>query len=179
MRITGGQLAGRIFVPPADHWPTRPTTDIAREALFNILSNFLDYEHIRMLDLFGGSGAHSYEMASRGCADIVYVDKFGPCIKFVNNMVKEFKLENSITLIQSDYERFIKSKPKPFGYIFAGPPYNLTSLGRIPELILSSNCLLPDGLFILEHNPDHSFLDHTCFWQVRKYGQTNFSFFKP
>ena len=109
MRITGGFLKGRTFYPPADQWPTRPTTDIAREALFNILSNFLDFENTTMLDLFGGSGAHSYEMISRGCTKIVYVDNFTPCLKFVREISKDFKLENEMQLVLSDYEKFIKS----------------------------------------------------------------------
>jgi 16S rRNA (guanine966-N2)-methyltransferase len=118
MRITGGILAGRIFNPPASHWPTRPTTDIAREALFNILSNFMDFDRTRMLDLFGGSGAHSYEMASRGCVDITYVDKFPPCLNFVNKMIKEFDLGTVITTVLSDYERFILKNDLEFNYTF-------------------------------------------------------------
>lgn len=85
MRITGGFLKGRTFYPPAGKWPTRPTTDIAREGLFNILTNMLDFEAIAMLDLFGGTGAHGYEMISRGCQNVVYVDKFMPCLNFVKN----------------------------------------------------------------------------------------------
>ncbi len=178
MRITGGFLKGRTFYPPADQWPTRPTTDIAREALFNILSNFLDFENTTMLDLFGGSGAHSYEMISRGCTKIVYVDNFTPCLKFVREISKDFKLENEMQLVLSDYEKFIKSTKEKFDYIFAGPPYQLKNLGDIPDLIMQENLLSEDGFMVLEHNPSHSFLTHPNHWQSRNYGQTFFSFFK-
>jgi 16S rRNA (guanine(966)-N(2))-methyltransferase RsmD len=179
MRLTGGYLKGRTFYPPADKWPTRPTTDIAREALFNILSNFIDYDGIRMLDIFGGSGAHSYEMISRGCNDVVYVDHFAPCIQFVKKTVVEFIIQDKIKIVLSDYEKFLLMGTKPFNYIFAGPPYPLKNLDQIPEKIFKSNLLASDGFFVLEHNQEYTFIDRPGFWQVRNYGQTHFSFFKP
>lgn len=178
MRITGGFLRGRTFYPPADQWPTRPTTDIAREALFNILSNLLDFENTTMLDLFGGSGAHCYEMISRGCPKAVYIDKFAPCLKFVRKTIQEFKIEDKINVILSDYEKYVQTSVETFDYIFAGPPYQLKKLDEIPDLILNSQILNPEGLLVLEHNPDHSFTEHPNYWQSRNYGQTFFSFFK-
>jgi 16S rRNA (guanine966-N2)-methyltransferase len=178
MRITGGFLRGRTFYPPADKWPTRPTTDIAREALFNILSNILDFENTEMLDLFGGSGAHSYEFISRGCNKVVYVDKFAPCLKFVKTTVKEFGIEDKIILVLSDYEKFVKYTTETFDYIFAGPPYGLEKLGKIPDLIVEQKLLKEEGFMVLEHNPNHSFTGHPNYWQSRNYGQTYFSFFR-
>lgn len=178
MRITGGFLKGRTFYPPANQWPTRPTTDVAREALFNILSNFMDYENTIMLDLFGGSGAHSYEMISRGCMTVKYVDKFAPCLKFVRSIAKEFNIENNLHLVLSDYEKFIKSTTDTYDYIFAGPPYQLTNIINIPDLVIQSKCFNINGLLVLEHNPTHSFSKHPNYWQSRNYGQTYFSFFK-
>ena len=178
MRITGGILKGRTFYPSANQWPTRPTTDIAREALFNILSNFLDFEHTAMLDLFGGSGAHSYEMISRGCTNVVYVDNFAPCLKFVKALIKEYQIETKIQVILSDYEKYITSTAASFDYIFAGPPYQLKNLALIPNLLIETKILTNNGFIVLEHNPAHSFNSHPHYWQSRNYGQTYFSFFK-
>jgi 16S rRNA (guanine(966)-N(2))-methyltransferase RsmD len=178
MRITGGFLKGRTFFPPADHWPTRPTTDISREALFNILSNFLDFEQTIMLDLFGGSGAHGYEMISRGCQQVIYVDKFAPCLKFVKATIKEFEIENEMKLVLSDFEKFINSTELIFDYIFAGPPYQLKNLKDIPDIIFRAGRLSETGFLVLEHNPNYTFTSHPKYWQSRNYGQTYFSFFK-
>ena len=131
-----------------------------------------------MLDLFGGSGAHCYEMISRGCTKLIYVDKFAPCLKFVKQVIIEFKIEDKIQLVLSDYEKFIKSTPESFNYVFAGPPYQLQNLASIPELIIQAKLINTDGILVLEHNPDYSFINHPNFWQSRNYGQTYFSFFK-
>jgi 16S rRNA (guanine(966)-N(2))-methyltransferase RsmD len=178
MRISGGQLKGRIFSPPADKWPTRPTTDISREALFNILTNWINFEEIIMLDLFGGSGAHSYEFASRGCKRIDYVDKFKPCCSFVQKQSKLLHIEHIINVINADYEYYIKNILITYDYIFAGPPYEMQGLQLIPDKILEGGILSPNGLFVLEHNPDHNFENHPNFMQKRNYGQTIFSFFR-
>ena len=179
MRISGGFLKGRTFYPPADKWPTRPTTDIAREGLFNILSNTLNYSHIKALDLFRGSGAHSYELISRGCTDVTYVDKFKPCLRYVEKTLMEFNIREYVHLIQSDYLDYIKSTSEQFDYIFAGPPYPLERLNLIPNEIFNSKLLKIEGLFVLEHNPDHEFSSNPFYWKSRNYGQTFFSFFKP
>ncbi len=179
MRISGGILKGRTFYPPADKWPTRPTTDIAREGLFNMLANSLDFETLKALDLFGGSGAHTYELISRGCKDVTYVDKFKPCIQFVEKTLKEFKIRDFVQVIQSDYLVFINSTGLQFDYIFAGPPYKLENLDLIPNAIFDKGLLLPTGLCVVEHNPEHDFSLHPLYWKSRNYGQTFFSFFKP
>ncbi len=179
MRIIGGKFGGRRFYPPADKWPTRPTTDYAKEALFNILQNRFEFENVRFLDLFGGTGSHSIEMISRGCRDVTYVDKFRGCVKFIQQMSRELKVEESITIVNDDVFRFCR-RPGigQFDYIFAGPPYPLPNLNDIPDLIFDNDLLAEGGLFILEHNQTRSFENHVAFTEIRKYGQCHFSLFK-
>lgn len=177
MRIIGGKFKGRRFNPPADKWPTRPTTDFAKEALFNILNNRIDFESVKMLDLFGGTGNHCYEFISRGCIDATYVDKFPGCVQFVRQTAQQLGIESSLKIFQMDVFRFIEFAKEQYDYIFAGPPYALPTIDIIPNLIFEKKLLLPEGLFVLEHNPHHEFMDHPNLVDVRNYGQTYFSFF--
>ncbi len=180
MRIIGGKFKGRRFDPPADNWPTRPTMDQAKEALFNILNNTLDFEDSRVLDLFGGTGSHSYEFISRGCEDVTYVDKFPQAVRFVRQTAQKLGIDDSqLKIFQMDVFRFIENATGQWDYIFAGPPYALPTIDTLPDLILEKNLLLPDGLFVMEHNPHHDFLNHPNLSDVRNYGKTIFSFFKP
>ena len=178
MRIIAGELKGRRLDPPAKSWPTRPTTDFAREGLFNILHNREDFEAMHALDLFGGSGSHSFELISRGCEDVTYVDNFKGCIEFVKLKAREWKIEDKIQIVQDDVLKFINRGNQSFNYIFAGPPYPLKELGQIPALIFDHNVLSRDGLFILEHNFKYDFAKFKHFKEMRKYGSTLFSFFK-
>jgi 16S rRNA (guanine(966)-N(2))-methyltransferase RsmD len=178
MRIIAGKFKGRRFDPPADNWPTRPTTDYAKEGLFNILTNRLDFETLRVLDLFGGTGSHSYEFISRGCNDVTYVDKFPAAVQFVRKTAKTLGIEEQLTIFQMDVFRFIENARSQYDYIFAGPPYALPTIDIIPNLIFEKNLLAPDGLFVLEHNPNHDFLSHPHLVEVRNYGKTIFSFFQ-
>lgn len=178
MRIIGGSLKGRRFDPPADHWPTRPTTDFAKEGLFNILNNLLDFEDIVALDLFGGTGSHSYELISRGCHSVTYVDQFAPAHNFVKQTAIKLNIAEHLILVKSDVQKYIQRKPGTFDYIFAGPPYPLPWLPKIPDFIFEYQLLNPEGLFVLEHNPHHNFTKHPFFSDVRSYGQTFFSFFR-
>jgi 16S rRNA (guanine(966)-N(2))-methyltransferase RsmD len=178
MRIIGGTFKGRKFIPPAKKWPTRPTTDFAKEGLFNILNNRLNFEDTIMLDLFGGTGNHSYEFISRGCMDVTYVDKFPGCVAFVAKTAQEMKIEDKIKIVKSDVFKFLQSNIRQYDYIFAGPPYPLTNLNSIPNEIFKYEALLPDGLFVLEHNPNHDFKKHVRYVEERNYGTTIFSFFK-
>ena len=177
MRIISGQFKGRRFYPPADKWPTRPTTDFAKEGLFNILQNTLDIESLKVLDLFGGTGNHSYEFISRGCRDVTYVDKFGGCLAFVRKLAKELAIEDRLRIVRSDVFKFIERAPARYDYIFAGPPYGMPRLDDLPDLILAKPLLLPGGQLVLEHNPNHDFKDHPKLVDVRHYGKTIFSFF--
>ncbi len=178
MRIIGGKFKGRRFDPPADHWPTRPTMDAAKEALFNILNNQLDFESVKMLDLFGGSGSHCYEFVSRGCEDVTYVDKFAPAVQFVRKTVEKLQIGPFVKIFQMDVFRFIDHSTTQYDYIFADPPYGMPALDTLPDLVFEKNMLLPDGIFVLEHNPHNDFLEHPHLTDVRKYGKTLLSFFK-
>ncbi len=179
MRIIGGKFKGRRFEPPAAHWPTRPTTDFAREALFNILTHRIDFEAVKMLDLFGGTGSHCYEFISRGCTDATYVDKFPGCVRFVRHMAAQLGIEAYLRIYQMDVFRFIEFAAEQYDYIFAGPPYALPALETLPERIFQANLLKPGGLFVLEHNPQRDFSGRPHLIEVRHYGQTYFSFFAP
>lgn len=178
MRIIGGKFKGRRFTPPAKNWPTRPTTDYAKEGLFNILNNSLDFSEEKMLDLFGGTGNHCYEFISRGCTDVTYVDQHGPAVAFVNKISKELGIEENIRIVKSDVFKFIKRTPEKYDYIFAGPPYPLPILDTIPDVIFKHQILRPGGWLVLEHNPDHNFEKHPRFFQSRNYGTTIFAFFE-
>jgi 16S rRNA (guanine966-N2)-methyltransferase len=178
MRIISGKFGGRKFYPPADKWPTRPTTDISKEGLFNVLNNRLEWEEVKMLDLFGGTGNHCYEFISRGCTDATYVDQFMGCIKFVQEVSEKLKIEKELKIVRSDVFRFIASTKEQFDYIFAGPPYPLDNIPEIPDLIFEKNLLRQDGLFVLETNAEHKFEQHPHFTQLKKYGTTLFWFFE-
>lgn len=179
MRIIGGDFKGRRFTPPAKNWPTRPTTDYAREGLFNILVNRIDFSSVKMLDLFGGTGSHCYEFLSRGCRDVTYVDKFRACVRFVQQMRKELEMEDALRILKMDVFRFIRATDEQFDYIFAGPPYPLPNIPDIPDLIFEKSLLTSSGLLVLEHNPAHDFSEHPQFRELRSYGTTLFSFFQP
>ena len=178
MRIIGGEFKGRRFNPPAKKWPTRPTTDFAKEGLFNILENRIVWDETSMLDLFGGTGNHCFEFISRGCRDCTYVDKFPGCVAFVKKTVEELGIKEYIKIFRSDVFKFMGSTNQKYDYIFAGPPYGLKTLDKIPGLILSHGLLNEGGLFVLEHNPNHNFENNAGFVQSRNYGTTIFSFFQ-
>lgn len=177
MRIIGGRFKGRRFNPPADKWPTRPTTDFSKEALFNILVNRFDCETVKVLDLFAGTGSHSYEWISRGCTDVTCVDKFGGCIRFIQKMRSELGIEDELKVVRADVFAFIQQTGETYDYIFAGPPYPLKTIPDIPNLIFQNALLRESGLFVLEHNAAHDFSNHPQFEQLRTYGGTYFSFF--
>ncbi len=177
MRIISGFLGGRKLLPPANKWPTRPTTDFAREGLFNILQNRIDFSSSIMLDLFGGTGSHSFEFISRGCRNATYVDQFKGCVDFVSKTAREWNVEEFIRIVKNDVFRFISSTPQQYTYIFAGPPYPLKNLDEIPSKIFQYKILEPEGIFVLEHNPKHSFTKESHFLFARNYGTTIFSFF--
>jgi 16S rRNA (guanine(966)-N(2))-methyltransferase RsmD len=175
MRVIGGQWKGRRINIPSKSWPVRPTTDFAREALFNILDNRLNYEEASALDLFGGTGIHSIELASRGCRDITYVDRYKASIIFMRSFVKEWELP--IEVVQSDALTFVKQATRKWDYIFADPPYDMKGIEAFPSLILEPGILNPEGFFVLEHISTKSFTKTPGFKEARHYGQSVFSFF--
>jgi len=177
MRIIGGQFGGRRINPPHLS-PTRPTTDSAKEGLFNILENNFDLSEVVFLDLFGGTGCISYEMASRGCTDISTVEKHYECISFMKKTIAELDIP-FMKVVKNDVFKFIENCDRQFDLIFAGPPYPLKTLDTIPDKVLNKQLLKPGGWLILEHNPDHDFRQHPNFLKQRNYGTTIFALFTP
>jgi 16S rRNA (guanine966-N2)-methyltransferase len=175
MRIIGGKWKGRILHVPSKSWPVRPTTDFAREALFNILDNRLDYTHASALDLFGGTGVHSVELASRGCPDITYVDRYRQSTQFMQTLVREWELP--VRVVNSDVMKFITSAARQWDYIFADPPYEMKGIGEFPEQLLQADLLTSEGFFVLEHISTLNFSSVPGFKESRNYGQSVFSFF--
>jgi 16S rRNA (guanine966-N2)-methyltransferase len=176
MRIISGNLGGRRINPPAKMPYTRPTTDIAKEGLFNILQNQIDFEELKTLDLFGGTGSISYELASRGAADLTIVEKDPAMFSFIKKTSEELKLKN-FKVIKSEVFRFIEQCPENFDFIFAGPPYALETIDELPRKIFQKGLLKPSGMFVLEHTPRNHYDSFPFFRSARNYGTTIFSFF--
>ena len=177
MRIISGSLGGRRISPPSNMPYTRPTTDIAKEGLFNILQNNLDFEELKTLDLFGGTGSISYELASRGVNDLTIVEKDNQMFSFIKKTAADLKLEN-FKIIKSDVFKFIESCREKFDLIFAGPPYALTSIDELPKLIFEKELLNPGGWFILEHTPRNDYKTFPHYLREKNYGTTIFSIFE-
>lgn len=176
MRIISGYLGGRRIAPPANMPHTRPTTDIAKEGLFNILQNNLDIEGLKTLDLFGGTGSISYELASRGASDLTIIEKDAKMFEFIKKNLTSLQIENS-KVIKSDVFRFIDNCREQFDFIFAGPPYALTTIDELPKLVFEKQLLKPSGWFVLEHTPRNNYESFSYFKMQRNYGTTIFSFF--
>ena len=156
---------------------TRPTTDIAREGLFNILQNNLDFEDLKTLDLFGGTGSISYELASRGTKDLTIVEKDDKMFAFIKKTAAELKLEN-FKVVKSDVFRFIENCTEKFDFIFAGPPYALATIDELPKLIFEKELLNDGGWFILEHTPRNDYKTFPHYLREKNYGTTIFSIFE-
>ncbi len=176
MRIISGIYGGRKISPPAQMPHTRPTTDIAKEGLFNVLQNNLDINQLKVLDLFGGTGCISYELASRGAPDITIVEKDNHMYDFIKKTSGELELEN-FKLIKSDVFRFIDSTQDQYDFIFAGPPYALKNIDDLPLNIFEKKLLKPKGWFILEHTPRNDYKKFEYYKTERNYGTTIFSIF--
>lgn len=175
MRIIAGSLRGRRLNPPTT-LPVRPTTDMARESLFNILNNYVDYEECTVLDLFAGTGAVSLEFVSRGAKEVTSVDSSSQCIDFIKSAALQFKV-NNLRAVRSDVFDLLKRAYKKFDIVFADPPYALDNLSALPDLVFAANLLTDDGIFVLEHPREYQFEEHPHFWQHRYYGKVNFTFF--
>jgi 16S rRNA (guanine(966)-N(2))-methyltransferase RsmD len=178
MRIISGTLGGRRIHPPTNMPHTRPTTDIAKEGLFNILQNRIDFDGIKILDLFGGTGGISYELASRGATDLTIVEKDNAMFAFIKKNITDFKIENA-KLLKMDVFSYLNTCNEQFDFIFAGPPYALGSIDEIPKIIVEKNLIAEDGFFVLEHTPRNNYEKFKGFSFVRNYGTTLFSFFCP
>ncbi len=176
MRIISGIHGGRRISPPAKMPYTRPTTDIAKEGLFNILQNNLDIDKLKVLDLFGGTGCISYELASRGAPDITIVEKDNQMYDFIKKTSADLAFEN-FTVVKSDVFRFIETTQEQYDFIFAGPPYALTTIDDLPLKVFEKNLLNPNGWFVLEHMPRNDYKKFAYFKTERNYGTTIFSIF--
>jgi 16S rRNA (guanine(966)-N(2))-methyltransferase RsmD len=176
MRIISGIHGGRRISPPAKMPHTRPTTDIAKEGLFNIIQNNLDIENIRSLDLFGGTGCISYELASRGAPDLTIVEKDQNMYDFIKKTAASLAFDN-FKVVKSDVFNFIASCKEQYDFIFAGPPYALATIDDLPLRIFKNNLLNKGGWFILEHTPRNDYKKFDFYKTERNYGTTIFSIF--
>lgn len=176
MRIIGGELRGKSILPPAGY-SARPTTDFAKEGLFNTLTNELDFTEISLLDLFSGTGSISFEFASRGCTDIIAVEMNPANAAFVKKTAAGFKL-HSIQVIHHNVFDFIPLCKRKFDVIFADPPFSIEGLESIPEKIFFADIITTSGYLILEHPATYSFTSAPYFVKEKKYGNVHFSYFK-
>ena len=176
MRIIGGEHGGRKFNPPNNMPYTRPTTDIAKEGLFNVLQNNFDFEEIKTLDLFGGTGSISYELASRGVPDLTIVEKDNAMYEFIKKTSAALHIEN-LKAVKMDVFKFIQNCTDKFDFIFAGPPYALTAIDDLPKRIFEKQLLNKNGWFVLEHTPRNDYTAFPFYRSERNYGTTVFSTF--
>lgn len=176
MRIIGGRLKGRTIDLPS-HYPARPTTDFAREALFNILDNEYEFEGLKVLDLFGGTGAISYEFASRGAARVYCIEMNRSNAAFIRSEASRLGL-NNVTAVHDNVFDFLPLCRERFDIVFADPPYALEGLESIPDKVFAHDILHPERYFILEHGKEHSFTSHPFFVKEKVYGRVHFSFFE-
>ncbi|MBI3140033.1 MAG: RsmD family RNA methyltransferase [Sphingobacteriales bacterium] len=176
MRIIGGEHGGRKFNPPSNMPYTRPTTDIAKEGLFNVLQHNLDFEELKTLDLFGGTGSISYELASRGVPDLTIVEKDTAMYEFIKKTAAALRLEN-FKVVKMDVFKFMQQCTERFDFIFAGPPYALATIDDLPRLVFEKQLLRKDGWFVLEHTPRNDYKTYPFFKTERNYGTTVFSTF--
>ena len=176
MRIVGGEFGGRRFSPPAKI-PARPTTEVAKEGLFNTLSSMIDFDGIITLDIFGGTGSISYELASRGAKDLTIVERDLASIDFIKKTVQALAITDNFHIIRNDVFKFLKLCTRQFNFIFAGPPYALETIDDIPIIVFEKNLLLPAGIFVLEHTPRNDYQNHPNYLRMKNYGTTVFTFF--
>lgn len=175
MRIISGKLKGRSVLVPKN-FGGRPTTDFAREGLFNVLHNLIDLQGLRVLDLFAGTGAFGLECMSRGATSARFVELSPLHVKFIADNIRHFELKNAL-VTKGDVFKSISSIHEKFDLIFADPPFDLDALDKLPDMILKSDLLAEHGIFVLEHGRNQEFSQHPFFLQHRKYSNVHFSFF--
>ena len=176
MRIISGIHGGRRISPPANMPYTRPTTDIAKEGLFNILQNNIEFEKLKTLDLFGGTGCISFELASRGAADLVIVEKDNVMYAFIKKIADQLSIKN-LRVLKLDVFKYIENSTEKFDFIFAGPPYALANIDELPLMIFKKKLLNAGGWFVLEHTPRNDYKTFDFYRTERNYGTTIFSIF--
>ena len=177
MRIITGKYKGRHFDIPRS-FKARPTTDFAKENIFNVLIQYVDFDEATALDLFSGTGSITLELLSRGCQQVVSVELDRDHHRFICDCLAKLDGHNACLPLRGEVFRFIKSCKQQFDFIFADPPYALKELPTLPDLIFDKQLLKPDGLFVLEHGKDNDFAQHPHFVEHRQYGSVNFSLFR-
>lgn len=175
MRIIRGKYGRRRFDVPTNI-TARPTTDFARENIFNVLENMVDFEGLEALDLFAGTGAVSFEFLSRGCANVTCVEKSATQFNFIKK-VKEQLRDDNLIMVRGDVFRFVETAARKYDIIFADPPYDLPNFAEVPERIFSSKMLKDDTIVIIEHSKKYDFSHLPHFYEQRVYGSVNFSIF--
>lgn len=176
MRVISGIYRHRHFDVPRT-FSARPTTDFAKESLFNILANRIDLEDATALDLFAGTGSISIELVSRGCSHVVSVEKEPAHYNFICKVMQTVKTDKCLP-VKGDVFKYISNCSTQFDFIFADPPYQLENLAQIPDLVLDGGLLAPDGIFVLEHGKTNDFSGHPRFTDMKVYGSVHFSFFR-
>lgn len=175
MRIITGEYKGRHFDVPRS-FKARPTTDFAKENIFNVLNSYIDFEGKDALDLFSGTGSISLELVSRGCGHVVSVEQDRDHHSFIVQCLRKLGTDRCVPL-RADVFRFVKSCRRQFDFIFADPPYALKELPQIPQIIFSRGLLAEGGVFVLEHGKNYDFSSADHFVEHRAYGSVNFSVF--
>lgn len=175
MRIIRGKYGRRRFDVPTNI-SARPTTDFARENIFNVIENYIDLEGLDALDIFAGTGAVSFEFLSRGCRSVTSVEKAATQQKFITKVARELG-DTNLNLVRGDALRYISAAPRSFDVIFADPPYDMDGFADIPGAVLNSSLVKSGTLFIIEHNKTHDFSALPGFREHRAYGSVNFSIF--
>lgn len=176
MRVISGKYKGKRFAPPKK-FPSRPTTDFAKESLFNILNNSIDFENIHALDLFSGTGSIGIELISREAKSVTSVDIHATCVKHIHALKTELN-EKNWHIVKADVFEFLSNHTTSYDLIIADPPYDLKRVPELPNLIFKNNLLNQGGIFVLEHGREHSFENETHFTGERNYGGVHFSFFE-
>ena len=175
MRIIAGTLKGRRFSPPR-HFKGRPTTDFGREGLFNLLRSRIDLDGVEALDLFAGSGAVSYELASRSAVAVTAIEQDAGACRYIQQQARDFGLD-AIRVVRADAFAFLSRAMTQFELVFADPPYTEPKLDTLPNLVREAGLVAPGGLFVLEHGDRKDFSEEPGFVEMRKYGHVHFSFF--
>ena len=165
---------------PPKNLPVRPTTDFAKESLFNILNNYIDFDGLKVLDLFAGTGNITFEFVSRGSKDVTSVDSSYACCEFIKKTIVALEMKDAVRVIKSDVFTFLNKNLNTYNLIFADPPYDMDpdKFQSLAESVLSKDMLKPEGWLIIEHGERITFAEHPFFVEHRKYGNVNFSFFQ-
>ena len=178
MRIIGGTLRGKTILPPAGY-KARPTTDFAKEGLFNTLNNEFYFESLAVLDLFGGTGSIAYEFASRGAGEVITVEMNPANFAFIRKTAASLGLASTVKVLHQNVFDFLDICTRRFDIVFADPPYALEGLDTLPGRVLEKGLVVEGGYFILEHPSEYDFAAHPSFVKERKYGNVHFSYFRP